>query len=334
MAGKSETLGELRARYAQVYPEYDALTRKISDLVTELVAGERVLSVSGRTKDEESFIAKALRRNEDGKFRYSDPLTEITDISGVRVICYTVSQAKSVCEIVTNNFDVVEYVDKSEELREKRKLGYTSIHLLSKLNNERSNLPEYKRHKDLLCEIQVRTILQHAWAELEHRVQYKKGNIDNKLHERFLALAGLIQIADREFEGIVELNNLIEAKISADLQTSDPSAVEESEDSRGKRPNLAKAGAGGRKLHSIKYMFGVGPAELVQMGEYEKADIVYSEFIAVQPNQPSHFEGRAKARALLGRLEEAKADLREALRLHPGEDRLKIALQRLGQLSS
>jgi putative GTP pyrophosphokinase len=330
MAGE-ESFEGIRARYTEVEPRYKALTTKVRDLVAELIATERVLSVTGRTKDQGSFVSKALRHDDQGKQKYTDPFKDITDISGVRVICYTLSQATAVCDVIRSNFDVVEYIDKAAELRGKRKLGYTSIHLLSRFSADRARLPEYKSLEGLLCEIQVRTILQHAWAELEHRVQYKKESIDDNLYERFLALAGLIQIADREFEGIVDINNGIEAKISADLQTSDPSAAEEVEPQRDRRRNPVLPGASNHKLHRIKFMFGAGPAELLQNGEYAKAEAVYSEFIAAQPSQWSHFEGRAKARALMGRIEEAKEDLRKALKLHPNDPRLEAAVQRLEQ---
>jgi hypothetical protein len=54
-----------------------------------------------------------------------------------------------------------------------------------------------------LAEVQVRTILQHAWAEIEHDIQYKSSAaIPTEIHRRFTALAGLLEIADREFQTI------------------------------------------------------------------------------------------------------------------------------------
>jgi putative GTP pyrophosphokinase len=52
-------------------------------------------------------------------------------------------------------------------------------------------------------EIQVRTILQHAWAEIEHDIQYKSSTaIPEEIRRRFMALAGMLEIADREFQAI------------------------------------------------------------------------------------------------------------------------------------
>ena len=53
------------------------------------------------------------------------------------------------------------------------------------------------------CEIQVSTILQDAWAEIEHDIVYKSPeDIPFRLRRRFACLAGLLEIADREFESL------------------------------------------------------------------------------------------------------------------------------------
>jgi putative GTP pyrophosphokinase len=62
---------------------------------------------------------------------------------------------------------------------------------------------EYSRFKGLITEIQVRTILQHAWAEIEHDIQYKSlDTIPNSIRRRFMSLAGMLEIGDREFQAI------------------------------------------------------------------------------------------------------------------------------------
>jgi len=53
----------------------------------------------------------------------------------------------------------------------------------------------------------VRTVLQHAWAEMEHDIQYKSPNaIPTLIKRRFIALAGLLEIADREFQTLQDEN--------------------------------------------------------------------------------------------------------------------------------
>jgi putative GTP pyrophosphokinase len=64
-------------------------------------------------------------------------------------------------------------------------------------------LAEYERYRGAVAEIQVRTILQHAWAEIEHDIQYKSTTaIPEEIRRRFMALAGMLEVADREFQAI------------------------------------------------------------------------------------------------------------------------------------
>ncbi len=72
-----------------------------------------------------------------------------------------------------------------------------------KLAPQRALLPEYERSADSITEIQVRTVLQHAWAEIEHDIQYKSASvIPAEIRRRFMSLAGMLEIADRESQAI------------------------------------------------------------------------------------------------------------------------------------
>jgi ppGpp synthetase/RelA/SpoT-type nucleotidyltranferase len=57
-------------------------------------------------------------------------------------------------------------------------LGYQSVHYLVQFSPERCALPEYQRFQGRIAEIQVRTVLQHGWAEIEHDIQYKAGLVE------------------------------------------------------------------------------------------------------------------------------------------------------------
>ena len=83
------------------------------------------------------------------------------------------------------------------------RLGYQSVHYIVELPPNRTCLPEYSRYSGLKAEIQLRTVLQHAWAEIEHDIQYKSiETIPKEIRRRFTALAGLLEIADREFQAV------------------------------------------------------------------------------------------------------------------------------------
>jgi putative GTP pyrophosphokinase len=135
--------------------------------------------------------------------RYPDPLSQITDLAAVRVITFFTRTVSQVDEAIRREFDVVERVDKAASLWREGRLGYQSVHYLVRLGPNRLSLGEYQHYRDLIVEIQVRTVMQHAWAEIEHDIQYKAiETIPDQIRRRFVSLAGLLEIADREFQAI------------------------------------------------------------------------------------------------------------------------------------
>lgn len=99
-------------------------------------------------------------------------------------------------------------IDKRKVLDPDR-FGYLSLHYICKLRPERLKLVEYRRFDGLLVEIQVRSILQHAWAEIEHDLGYKTpAAIPQPIRRRFSRLAGLLEVADTEF---IHIRNELEA---------------------------------------------------------------------------------------------------------------------------
>lgn len=165
----------------------------------------RVHSIEARAKSIDSFSQKAAAPSLDdpGQPKYQHPVFEITDLAGVRVITFLLDVVGKVNEIVEREFEVIEKSDKSGLLEYEQTLGYQSIHYLVRFSPARCALPEYARFERLITEIQVRTILQHAWAEIEHDIQYKAvESIPTSIRGRFASLAGLLEIADREFQAI------------------------------------------------------------------------------------------------------------------------------------
>lgn len=167
--------------------------------------GIKVHSVQARAKDPTSFGTKAATPSEadPGKPKYPKPLEQITDLAGVRVITYFPSTLVEIDRMLAEEFRVVERSDKGAVLIEEDRFGYQSIHYLVRLSAHRSRLPEYEPFAEAITEVQVRTILQHAWAEIEHDIQYKSASvIPTEIRRRFTALAGMLEVADREFQAI------------------------------------------------------------------------------------------------------------------------------------
>jgi predicted RNase H-like nuclease/ppGpp synthetase/RelA/SpoT-type nucleotidyltranferase len=185
------------ADYEARRPSLVAATANYLQLVTALLddAGINYLSITARTKSVESFAAKA-ERAVDGQRLFSDPLVEITDQVGLRVITYLREDVDAVATLLTDEMRLLDDRDMGLETAREGRWGYASRHLLVGVEGEQQP-----------ASIQVRTVLQHAWAEFEHDIRYK-GSIPAEhapdLDRRFTLAAGLLELADREFTAIRE----------------------------------------------------------------------------------------------------------------------------------
>jgi ppGpp synthetase/RelA/SpoT-type nucleotidyltranferase len=147
----------------------------------------------GRIKGFNSFLEKAQDK------KMSEPFKEMTDIVGLRVICLFQSDVDKVKKVIRETFQVVKEDDKVTITR-KDIFNYTTTHfdvrLLNFPNDELSQM---------VFEIQVRTICQHAWCSVSHL--FYKGEksiegIDENIERDFYAINGLFYVADTHFEMI------------------------------------------------------------------------------------------------------------------------------------
>ncbi len=192
--------------YAAVYPTIAEATAGYVALVTTLLddAGINYLSVTGRTKSVASFAGKASRTVE-GRPAFADPARQITDQIGVRVITFVHSDVAAVADLLADQLEVLDDRDMGRETAQEGRFGYASRHVLVTLDDTRAQAPEFATLRDRTASVQVRTVLQHAWAEFEHDIRYK-GSIPEEhapdLDRRFTLAAGLLELADREFSTI------------------------------------------------------------------------------------------------------------------------------------
>jgi putative GTP pyrophosphokinase len=194
-------------QYQKARPLYEEFAHVVRNVLSEALRVNhiKVHSIEARAKTIESFGKKASTPSLDdpNKPKYLNPLSDITDLAGVRVITFFPRTQEQVDTVIQAEFDVIEISDKAKILIKEEKFGYASIHYLVSLTQNRTALLEYSRFKNLIAEIQVRTILQHALAEIEHDIQYESADtILATIHRRFMSLAGMLEIADREFQAI------------------------------------------------------------------------------------------------------------------------------------
>lgn len=183
-------------------PKHNRLTSAIEPLLKSLLATKGIdfLNVQGRTKSEKSILEKCDRKN------YSDPAKQLTDISGIRIITFLESQVKEIVDLVRSNFDIDEEnsLDRDEILGSDR-MGYRSSHFICTLSNSRETLPEYEGLQGLKFELQIRTVLQHAWAELAHDRSFKLGlELPRQIQRKLNLYSGMLEIVDSAFDEIAQ----------------------------------------------------------------------------------------------------------------------------------
>ncbi len=194
------------ADFAAGHADLEATTEEYVALVRGLLddAGINYLTVTGRAKSVASFAIKAQRET-DGRPAFPDPLRDIADQVGLRVITYLHRDVAAVAELLADQFTVLDDRDLGKETASQGRFGYASRHVQIAVPEDGPAASDLVRARD--AQVQVRTVLQHAWAEFEHATRYK-GSIPaadvSDLDRRFTLAAGLLEMADKEFSAIHE----------------------------------------------------------------------------------------------------------------------------------
>ncbi len=177
---------------------YERFSKEVEEIIIKLLKAENIpyQSVSRRVKDKESYLGKC------GKEKYTNPTEQIMDVSGIRIIAYTNKDVEKICGVLRDEFWIDEKNSGNKaDVLETNKVGYLSVHYILQLSERRLGLAECKKYRDLRCEVQVRTLLQHAWAEIEHDRNYKfSGVLPHEIRRRFYLVAGVLEMMDREFD--------------------------------------------------------------------------------------------------------------------------------------
>jgi len=214
----AKTIRSIAARYLKQYErelgQHEKAARLAEDLVQELLADVpiQIHAITSRCKKLASLRLKLRAK------KYRQPGRQLTDKLGVRVITYFENDIAPVVELLQRELKINR--PKSEDKRTKlslREFGYLSVHLIARPKGRWSRLSKYRPLRGTWFEIQVRSILEHAWAEIEHEVVYKSGIIfPNETKRRFARLAGALEILESEFFALrTERWKLIDAYVAA-----------------------------------------------------------------------------------------------------------------------
>ncbi|GMO49618.1 MAG: RelA/SpoT domain-containing protein [Treponemataceae bacterium] len=159
---------------------------------------------------------------------YDSPeLPLITDLLGIRIVCAFLEDLNTVASQIAQNFTVLEVEQKGAE-QTFREFGYESVHVLIKLPSgalSASSAPPGIKEKidsvpaewldHVVCEIQIRTILQDAWAEVEHELIYKSefSPFDLPLRRKLASINASLTLADIIFQEIRDYQNKLNSEV-------------------------------------------------------------------------------------------------------------------------
>src|SRR6202045_4031953 len=166
---------EYEKKYQTWYAEFAGVIR---DILEKAINGAesipRPQSIQYRAK-EASHLKPKLRAR--GLLESSCIEDEIKDLAGVRLIFYTNTDVDRFLNsrLIPENFEVDwDQTRIHHPTEENAKQRYQAIHYTVSLNEARTVLAEYAKFKGFRCEIQIQTILIHAWAETSHDITYKR----------------------------------------------------------------------------------------------------------------------------------------------------------------
>lgn len=164
--------------------------------------------VQARAKEVSSFAGKIWRKKDES----NDPVNQFTDLCGGRVITNNQDGVKAICSYIENHFDIdwENSVDISQRLKPSE-FGYRSVHYIVRFKrgvfpNDSVDVtipdtlyPDPNNEYQLKAEIQVRTILEHSWADFSHRISYKRPFDMPPMWEREMArMAAFLEEADNQ----------------------------------------------------------------------------------------------------------------------------------------
>ncbi|MDQ3707134.1 MAG: hypothetical protein M3437_18295 [Chloroflexota bacterium] len=212
------------SRYQTQQHVYEHFVGQLKELVHLLLkANDIEARLEARVKSLTSFKEKLSR---PGK-TYDNPLSDITDLAGLRVITRTLDEADQAAALLRREFKIDEHnsVNKLDQLEPDR-FGYLSQHYIIRLNENRSSLSEWNHFAELCAEVQVRTILQHAWSQVQYPLDYKSSiDVPKELRRRLFRLSALFELADQELSAITAQSSELTAYYASHVE-ADSSAID------------------------------------------------------------------------------------------------------------
>lgn len=232
----------IRGNYENYRKLFSVLLKNIQTKITGEIQLNPKPVYKSRIKSFDSYYSKLLRLKPKEAVE-ENGLVCLTDMMGIRIICAFLEDISTVEKQIKKTYEVkeIEHKGNPQNIRE---FGYESTHILIKIPKECLNVDEIEDEnirnlpipENLVCEIQVRTILQDAWAEVEHELIYKQefNPFDGPLRRKLASVNASLNLADIIFQEIRDYQDKLQKEVAerrtsfyeqADIVTDDENKV-------------------------------------------------------------------------------------------------------------
>lgn len=190
---------DIAASWEMDEPQYKKLGEIVTDFIKSNITECEILpEISFRAKELISIIKKIKKKLKEKEYSYS----HLNDKLGVRIICSFQEEMELIDKFLKKYFRIIRTEYKKDELNFDT-LGYISNHYDACINTNIAEFKDYIEYQNLVFEIQVRTLNQHAWSNTAHSLSYKQDSeIPSKLNRRIYRLLSLYEIADDEISAV------------------------------------------------------------------------------------------------------------------------------------
>jgi len=311
-------------QYASYLNDFHVLVGRLESRLKSCISVSSIPTYKARVKNFNSYYRKLLRNLPENVASTTD-LPIITDIIGIRIICAFLQDLTQVEKILQNTFSVYEVERKGAD-RTFREFGYESTHILLAVPDDLKT--DLHLPPGLIFEIQVRTILQDAWAEVEHELVYKSefSPFDLPLKRKLASINASLSLADIIFQEIRDYQNKLNRELDKRRGSFYQQADTETEfRTPGDELMLAPQD---NELNGITSPYVQGTIddmildaiEAHNAGNLERAGMIYTRIIEAEPNDTVLtviYKHRGMAYFAQSRYEDALSDFRSSAEKSP-----------------
>lgn len=247
-----------------------------------------------RIKSFDSYYKKIIRLKAK-EAASTDALVCLTDIIGIRVICGFLEDLPTALEQIRKIF-VIDEIENKAEAQTVKEFGYDSIHVLVEIpddcypqavffpDGKEVSIPE-----NLVCEIQIRTILQDAWAEVEHELIYKGefSPIDMPLRRKLASINASLSLADIIFQEIRDYQNKLQSEVQERRFTFYKTVDEKSGGLAETPKKLLPVGRVSPYVQGTIDELILEAMHAHNAGNLERAITIYTQIIEAEPTPPN-----------------------------------------------